>query len=320
MNTPASTASAITDEQMQDLLVKLGLWRKRKEVFRLLSILSGKANVWMPAELEAADKRAEGLAAWLNAGQESIGAEIAQAFPDGFYDLYASAAPTTQPTGKEEVETDAERDFDAEMAAADSGPPLIGRWHHGSGVLVSGGIRIAQWDCDTNPPSEFRERVLDWMCESLNSAVRAAVEPSHPAPDDELDLTVAYRVGVERGKDIARAEAASRTPAPAAPSDERVSQKCMLEGLRFQMPALQLTGHQLLEALDFLAPDRDEDQMESTLCVALRDGGIDMDGQAYEAGLCCWLEEYPEEGSLSLEPLDPAAIASSTKASGGTAS
>lgn len=52
-----------------------------------------------------------------------------------------------------------------------SGPPLIGRWHHGNGVLVSGSIRIAQWDCDTNPPAEFRDKVLDWVCESLNAAL-----------------------------------------------------------------------------------------------------------------------------------------------------
>lgn len=52
-----------------------------------------------------------------------------------------------------------------------SEPPLSGRWHHGNGVLVSGSIRIAQWACDTNPPAEFRERMLDWVCETLNRAV-----------------------------------------------------------------------------------------------------------------------------------------------------
>jgi hypothetical protein len=50
-------------------------------------------------------------------------------------------------------------------------PPLTGRWHHGNGALVSGGVRIAAWDCDNNPPTEFRERMLDWMCATLNAAV-----------------------------------------------------------------------------------------------------------------------------------------------------
>lgn len=59
--------------------------------------------------------------------------------------------------------------------AQDSGePPLLGRWHHGEGYLVSGSIRIARWDCDTNPPDEFRDEVLDWVSNTLNAAIRAA--------------------------------------------------------------------------------------------------------------------------------------------------
>jgi hypothetical protein len=50
-------------------------------------------------------------------------------------------------------------------------PPLFGHWHHGQGYLVSGTIRISRWDCDTNPPVEFRNGLLDWMCEVLNAAV-----------------------------------------------------------------------------------------------------------------------------------------------------
>lgn len=52
-------------------------------------------------------------------------------------------------------------------------PPLTGRWHHGAGNLVSGGVRIAQWDCDNNPPAEFRDKMLNWMCATLNAAVDA---------------------------------------------------------------------------------------------------------------------------------------------------
>lgn len=62
-----------------------------------------------------------------------------------------------------------------EQVAGDSGePPLLGRWHHGEGHLVSGSIRIARWDCDTNPPDEFRDEVLEWVCNTLNANLRAA--------------------------------------------------------------------------------------------------------------------------------------------------
>jgi hypothetical protein len=60
---------------------------------------------------------------------------------------------------------------DAQPAVAVNKPPLTGRWHHGNGVIVSGSIRIAQWDCDTCPPKEFRDEVLDWICETLNDAI-----------------------------------------------------------------------------------------------------------------------------------------------------
>jgi hypothetical protein len=60
-------------------------------------------------------------------------------------------------------------------------PPLIGTWHHGEGHLVSGTIRISRWDCDTNPPVEFRDRLLDWICDTLNAAVN---EWERTAPDE----------------------------------------------------------------------------------------------------------------------------------------
>ncbi|MGI4776898.1 MAG: hypothetical protein ACRYGA_02075 [Janthinobacterium lividum] len=43
---------------------------------------------------------------------------------------------------------------------------------------------------------------------------RAAVEPSQPAPDEEPDLTVAYMAGVERGKDIAREQKKAKDARP----------------------------------------------------------------------------------------------------------
>lgn len=62
-------------------------------------------------------------------------------------------------------------------------PPLIGRWHHGQGHLVSGSIRISRWDCDTNPPVEFRDRLLDWMCATLNAAVNDYERRAFDGPD-----------------------------------------------------------------------------------------------------------------------------------------
>ncbi|WP_371436231.1 hypothetical protein [Polaromonas sp.] len=62
-------------------------------------------------------------------------------------------------------------------------PPLTGRWHHGQGYLVSGSIRISRWDCDTNPPIEFRDQMMTWICEALNQAVEA-YDHAHQGWDD----------------------------------------------------------------------------------------------------------------------------------------
>lgn len=64
--------------------------------------------------------------------------------------------------------------------------------------------------------------------------------------------------------------------------------------------ALTLTGHQLLEALEFVSPARDADQLDCEVSIAWRDAGVDTEGEAFEAGLCCWLTEYPEEGCIPL--------------------
>lgn len=52
-------------------------------------------------------------------------------------------------------------------------PPLLGRWHHGSGTLVCGTIRIADESFDTDPCDEFKQEVFAWMCGVLNDAVEA---------------------------------------------------------------------------------------------------------------------------------------------------
>ncbi|WP_431290438.1 hypothetical protein [Burkholderia cepacia] len=52
--------------------------------------------------------------------------------------------------------------------------PLIGRWHHGNGVLVCGSIRVAVESFDTQPSQEFMDQMFDWICETLNTATSGA--------------------------------------------------------------------------------------------------------------------------------------------------
>ncbi|MBT2326057.1 hypothetical protein J7E62_27385 [Variovorax paradoxus] len=86
---------------------------------------------------------------------------------------------------------------------------------------------------------------------------------------------------------------------PEAPAQTEA--KCLPNGIRYMLPPLVLSGYQLREAMTFIAPDGTDEQMEQEACIAERDAGIDMDGQPYPAGLCCWMEEYPEEGSIALD-------------------
>ncbi|VTU32155.1 hypothetical protein H4CHR_02954 [Variovorax sp. PBS-H4] len=97
-----------------------------------------------------------------------------------------------------------------------------------------------------------------------------------------------------------RSPAALSRQAPAAPA-EAADQKCLPNGIRYMLPPLNLSGYQLREAMTFVAPDGTDEQMEQEVCIAERDAGIDMDGEPYPAGLCCWLAEYPEEGSIPLD-------------------
>lgn len=60
--------------------------------------------------------------------------------------------------------------------------------------------------------------------------------------------------------------------------------------------ALVLNGAQLLEALDFIAPDRatDAEQLESEIAIEYGEGHAGK-------GMYCWCAEYPEEGSWILD-------------------
>lgn len=76
-------------------------------------------------------------------------------------------------------------------------------------------------------------------------------------------------------------------------------------------PILKITGYQLREALDFAAPDGSIEQLEGVACIQhgperTHDEGTD------PAGLYCWLDDCPEEGSIPLTG-DDARIIQATK-------
>lgn len=45
-----------------------------------------------------------------------------------------------------------------------------GRWHHGSGTLCMGSLRIAREDFDTDPTQEVKTKIFDELCAVMNSA------------------------------------------------------------------------------------------------------------------------------------------------------
>ncbi|WP_322089971.1 DUF551 domain-containing protein [Burkholderia cenocepacia] len=58
--------------------------------------------------------------------------------------------------------------------------------------------------------------------------------------------------------------------------------------------SLTLSGAQLLEALEFIAPDRDAEQLESKVTIQRGTGHTGH-------GMYCWSTEYPEEGAILLD-------------------
>ncbi len=61
-------------------------------------------------------------------------------------------------------------------------------------------------------------------------------------------------------------------------------------------PAVTLNGSQLLQALDFIAPDRDTDptQLEGDVSILYRAGHAG-------SGYYCYLTDYPDEGAIMLD-------------------
>ncbi|ESS38019.1 hypothetical protein P355_0145 [Burkholderia cenocepacia KC-01] len=64
--------------------------------------------------------------------------------------------------------------------------------------------------------------------------------------------------------------------------------------INFSGHSLTLTGAQLIEALDFIAPDRDRDQLEGELTFQRGEGHAGN-------GMYCWVTEYPEEGAIFVD-------------------
>ncbi|WP_244139191.1 hypothetical protein [Burkholderia sp. BCC1630] len=78
----------------------------------------------------------------------------------------------------------------------------------------------------------------------------------------------------------------------AAPAEGAIDPSEQL--IKFSGHSLTLSGAQLLEALDFIAPDRDRDQLESELTFQRGEGHAGN-------GMYCWVTEYPEEGAIFIE-------------------
>lgn len=114
---------------------------------------------------------------------------------------------------------------------------------------------------------------------------RAAPVTGEPVDDTQ------YRQAIG---DLGRINLELRAKLDAKPVPERVR-------------GVTLNGYQLKEALEFLAPDGDADQLESSLRIEWGPKRISTDGDEMEAGMYAWLDEYPEEGCIQLDEKPAAA-------------
>ena len=74
-------------------------------------------------------------------------------------------------------------------------------------------------------------------------------------------------------------------------------------------PVITLSGYSLLQALDYIAPERAPDQLETLASIQWGDARTTDDG-IDPAGYYCWITDYPEEGSIPLadEPATPGQV------------
>lgn len=81
------------------------------------------------------------------------------------------------------------------------------------------------------------------------------------------------------------------------------SQNVMPFGIAHLLPPFTLSAHQLRHALQLANPDgaQDPEQLDTCVCLQYKLPGKTVDGEDAPAGLYCWLDEYPEEGSLCID-------------------
>ncbi|WP_261547360.1 hypothetical protein [Burkholderia multivorans] len=78
------------------------------------------------------------------------------------------------------------------------------------------------------------------------------------------------------------------------PAAEPIDAPSVNETITYSGDSLTLSGAQLIEALDFIAPDRDADQLESEVTIQYGEGHTGK-------GMYCWCTEYPEEGAIFID-------------------
>ncbi|MDR3386855.1 MAG: hypothetical protein P4L92_07360 [Rudaea sp.] len=160
----------------------------------------------------------------------------------------------------------------------------------------------ACWDTAAYPTLE--DAMLEMVCATRfacsECALLSASKPAVPEgwklvpvePTDDMQLAGAESIRFETTaiNKIWTANKAYRAMLAASPAAPAQS------GDLLGKNALVLTAAQLLEALDFIAPDRatDPEQMESEVAIEYGEGH---GGKA----MYCWCAEYPEEGSWVLD-------------------
>ncbi|MDN7413454.1 hypothetical protein QZM42_33555 [Burkholderia vietnamiensis] len=78
------------------------------------------------------------------------------------------------------------------------------------------------------------------------------------------------------------------------PAAAPIEEPSVNDTITFNGDSLTLSGAQLLEALDFIAPDRDAGQLESEVTIQYGEGHTGK-------GMYCWCTEYPEEGAIFID-------------------
>ncbi|CAG9225672.1 hypothetical protein [Burkholderia vietnamiensis] len=143
-------------------------------VQRVAAILSRSSAMAAEAVAWRSWKDGDGYGFWDTKDE----AELASAHDFEPEPLYAAPQPA-QADARDHV-------ADARNLVSDRNEaPLIGRWHHGNGVLVCGTIRVAVESFDTQPSQEFMDQMFDWICETLNTATSAAQADARVGLTDE---------------------------------------------------------------------------------------------------------------------------------------